>query len=395
MPDTGTDAMTDSDPMLLRQNDAVDSPARGRSWFPVAVAAIALALIAAAAGWWFLSSRQSIPDWNRLPVLDLAAPAGDAFASDTPWVTLRLMTARPGEANDLRVQITPGTVQATPVPGSAPRAQITSLIAQPLSGGPDSAEILELQPAPENDGAFVASTSLDPAGWWRLSVEVDGAQDAAEFYFLIPDPNLNGPGETARRQDGKTVNPEGEAVFRRGIETLTSLRDVRFTQWIADGRGNASISEHAVTVGDGSSPPGFAYRAVGGMEAIIIGSTRWIKLPGVLGWEEQEGTTVVLPSQWDEEYTGATGFTILGEETVDGERCQLLAFVVPELSEPRRQTVAWYLWWVGAETGYVRKEAMASRLHYMLNTFSDFDVPIVLYPPRDAATPVASGTPVT
>jgi hypothetical protein len=38
---------------------------------------------------------------------------------------------------------------------------------------------------------------------------------------------------------------------------------------------------------------------------------------------------------------------------------------------------------------------MVSRLHYMRNTFSDFDVPIVLSPPQEAATPVASGTPVS
>jgi len=170
---------------------------------------------------------------------------------------------------------------------------------------------------------------------------------------------------------------------------------VRFTQWIADGRGNAAVAEHGVTAGDGDSPPGFTYRAAGGMEAVIIGSTRWIKLAGDFGWEEQEGAMVVLPSDWDEEYLGATGFTILGEETIDGERCQILAFVVPELSEPRRQTVAWYLWSVGEETGHVRRESMVSRLHYMHNSFTDFDVPITLSPPQAAATPVASGTPVS
>ena len=37
---------------------------------------------------------------------------------------------------------------------------------------------------------------------------------------------------------------------------------------------------------------------------------------------------------------------------------------------------------------------MVSRLHYMRNEFGDFDVPIVLSPPQEAATPVASGTPV-
>ena len=79
MPDTGTDTMTDSDTTLLRQDDVPASPARGRSWLPVAFAAIALAMIAAGAGWWFLNSRATIPEWDRLPALDLAAPAGDAF----------------------------------------------------------------------------------------------------------------------------------------------------------------------------------------------------------------------------------------------------------------------------------------------------------------------------
>ena len=391
MPDTGTDTMTDSDTTLLRQDDVPASPAQGRSWLPVAFAAIALALIAAGAGWWFLNSRETIPEWDRLPALDLAAPAGDAFRGDTPWVNLRLMTARPGEENVFRVQITPRTRPATPVPMATPPARITSLTAQPLSGDPASAETLALQPDSENAGAFVASSRLDQAGWWRLNVEVDGSEHAAEFFLLLPDPNLNGP--TGILDSGSS--PEGEALFRRGIEALTSLRDVRFTQWIADGRGNAAVSAHAVTAGDEDGPPGFSYRAVGGMEAIIIGSTRWIRLPGDLNWEEQEGATVVLPSEWDEEYTGATGFTILGEETIDGERCQLLAFVVPELTEPRRQTVAWYLWWVGEETGYVRKEAMVSRLHYMHNAFGDFDVPIMLSPPQEAATPVATGTSVS
>jgi hypothetical protein len=383
--------MTDSDQTLVRTADVPASPARRRSWLPVAFAAITLALIAAGAGWWFLNNQQTIPDWDRLPVLDLAAPAGDAFRDETPWVNLRLMTTGPGEEHVLGVRITPKTRQVTPVPSSAPSARITSLTARPLSSEGATAETLALQPDPKTEGAFIASSPLDEAGWWRLSVEVEGEEDAAEFYLRIPDPNLSGPGAVPTSGS----SPEGEALFRRGIETLTALRDVRFTQWIADGRGNASVSAHSVNAGDGDSPPGFSYRAVGGMEAIIIGSTRWIRLPGDLDWEEQEGATVVLPSEWDEEYFGATGFTILGEETIDGERCQLLAFVVPELTEPRRQTVAWYLWWVGTETGFVRKEAMVSRLHYMLNAFSDFDVPIDLAPPRETATPVANGTPVT
>ena len=382
--------MTDTDTILVKHDDAPPGPAPRRSWLPIALALVVLALVAAGAGWWFLYNRQAIPEWERQPALDLAAPAGDAFRGETPWVNLRLIPGRPGEENLLRVQITPRSRQATPVPTSTLPPQITSLTAQPLSAAPAAPETLALQPDPQTDGGLIASSLLDPGGWWRLSAEVEGAERAAEFYLLIPEPNLNGPNMVPRER-GST---EGEALFQRGMEALTGLRDVRFTQWIADGRSNASVSEHGVTSGDGSTPPGFTYRAAGGMEAIIIGSTRWIRLPGDARWEEQQGAPVVLPSEWDEEYNGATGFTILGEETIDGERCRLLAFVAPELTEPRR-TIAWYLWWVGEETGYVRKEAMVSRLHYMLNEFSDFGVPIALSPPREAATPVASGTPAS
>ena len=147
-PDTGTNAVTDSDTALVRQDDASGGPVRSRSWLPVAFAAIVLVLIAAAAGWWFHNNRQAIPDWDRLPALDLAAPAGDAFSGDTPWVNLRLIKGRPGEENSLRVQITPRIPQSTPVPTSALPARITSLTAQPLSGGSVSAETLALQPDP-------------------------------------------------------------------------------------------------------------------------------------------------------------------------------------------------------------------------------------------------------
>ncbi len=380
-----------SENLLVRQDDAPARRTPPRAWLPIAAVAIALALLAAGAGWWYLARSQAIPDWDRVSQLDFAAPAGDAFLDNTPWVSLQLAPARPGEENVLAVRMTPGTQSGTPAPVTDPASPIIGLTAQPLSEAGKPPETLALQPDPGADGALVAAAQLDGSGWWRFRAEVAGAGEAAEFYLLIPDPNINGPAAVPV----EASSPEGEALFQRGLEGITTLRDVRFTQWIADGKGNSALSAHAVTAGDEDTPPGFSYRAVGGMEAVIIGSTRWINLPGELGWQKQEGATVVLPSEWDEEYLGATGFTVLGEETIDGERCRLLAFVVPELTEPRRQTVAWYLWWVGEETGYVRQEAMVSRLHFMLNRFSDFDVPIDLAPPEETATPVSSGTPVS
>jgi len=376
-----------TDTPLVRPDDTFARPAARAPWLPIAIAVVAVALLAAGAGWWFLGARQTIPDWDRLAEINLAAPAGDAFQDETPWVQLRLGTARPGEENALRLSL--DAPRGTPVPSGAASPRIVALTAQLLSGDPTAPETLPVQPDPAADGWLITTSPFDREGWWRLGVALDGAGETAEFYLLLPDPNINGPNAVP---DFGT-SPEGEAIFRRGMDATTALHSVRFTQWIADGMGNSSVSEHAVTAGGDGVPPGFAYRAAGGMEAVIIGSTRWIKLPGDLGWQEQEGATVVPPSEWDDEYAGATGFTMLGEETIDGERCQLLAFVVPEVIEPRRQTVAWYLWWVGAETGQVRKEAMVSRVHYMLNQFGDFDAPLTLTPPDETGTPVAGGPP--
>lgn len=347
-----------------------------------------LAAAAVAAAWWFLTGWNATPDWELLPQLDLEAPAGDAFLPTTPWVRLQLEPGRPGEPNTLRLSLP--AADGTPETGAgAGTARITALSARPLAAAPNEAAELPLTPG--ENGELLEVTALDPAGWWALVVDVagpDGMLPPAEFHLLVPDPNLNGPGSV---RVGDSVDAAA-AVFRRGMAATAALRSVRFTQWNSDGQGNSSISEHAVSAGGDDQPPGFTYRAAGGMEAVVIGSTRWILLRGNLGWQRQEGAPVVPPSEWGEEYTGATGFTILGEETVDGERCQLLAFVVPEVTEPRRQVQAWYLWWVGTETGHVRKEAMVSRQHYMLNHFVDFDLPIELTPPAEGATP-AAGTP--
>ena len=150
-----------------------------------------------------------------------------------------------------------------------------------------------------------------------------------------------------------------------------------------------------MTVGDGNSPPGFTYRAAGGMEAIIIGSTRWIRLPGDPGWEKQEGATVVLPSEWDEEYSGATGFTLLGEETIDGERCRLLAFVVPELTEPGAEPSPGICGGSAKRRATCARRRWSSRLHYMLNSSATSTCRSRSPHRGEAATPVASGTPVS
>jgi hypothetical protein len=56
------------------------------------------------------------------------------------------------------------------------------------------------------------------------------------------------------------------------------------------------------------------------------------------------------------------------EEPVDGEMTQIALFYNPGQS-------AWYAWWIGEQTFYLRRQAMVAQGHFMLDRYSDFDVP--------------------
>jgi hypothetical protein len=374
--------MADTD--LLRDEDAM-APSPRRVRWPIVIAAIlGVALIAAAGAWWYLNSRAQIPDWERTSQLEFVLPAGDGLQNGTPWVRLQVSPLRQGADNQLRVAL--DTSRATPS-AAATEPAISAVNVAPIGGGA-APEQLSLQP--DETGALAATTRLDQPGWWRLAVEVTGESQPAELYLLVPDPNINGPNSVPQSPS----SPEGEALYQRGSAATSALQSVSFTQWIADGNGNAGVSDRSVVAPIGDQPSGLVYRAGDGTQIVVIGSTRWVRTRGEATWQQQEGAAIVPPSEWAEEYQGATEFTILGEESVAGRPANLVAFVVPEKTEPRRQTVAWYLWWVDSETGHVLKEAMVSRVHYMLNEFGNFDEPLRLVPPEQPATPARSGTPI-
>ena len=364
-----------------------DVPTSRRTPLIAGVIALVVLIAIAAGAWWYFMGRTPVPDWERIPQIALRAPAGDGFLDTTPWVTLTAAPLIPGEPNTLRFSL--ATQKGTPLPDMDATALVTGATARPL--GRQNSRELALQVDPEATGAMIATDELDVPGWWRFDIMLNGASDTAVFYLLLPDPNLNGPAAVARQDN----QGDAETLYERGFSALTSLHSVHYQQWLSDGLGNAAVADHAVTDGADGTPAGFTYEAAGGMEAVVIDNTRWVKLAGDLGWTEQEGAMSVPPSDWGEEYAGATGFTILGEEIVDGVGTQIVSFVVPEVVEPRRQSAAWYIWWIDSATGNIVEEAMVSRVHYMHNTFSDFNDPLILTPPdaTGEATPIAA-TPV-
>jgi hypothetical protein len=347
----------------------------------VVLGVLLLLAVAAGAGWWYFS-RPATPDWDRAASLNLIAPAGDAFDESTPWVSL---TFAPEAADtDVPVTLSLENRRGTPTPADAGNSTITAASMRLIGG---ASEPLSLTTS--GDGTSASSVRFSQAGWWRISVETSAGDTPATFDFIVPDPNVAGP----RPVPAVQTQPEAEALYRQGLEALTTLKSVHYVQWMADGKGNGAISEHRVSGGTDTLPPEFAYRAAGGMEAVMIGDVRWVQLPNNMGWTRQEGAVIVPPSEWGEEYTGATQFTVLGQEDVHDVPTTVVSFLVPEVAEPQRRTAAWYAWWIDPATGHILRETMVSRSHYMLNIFSDYDVPLDLQPPDLEGTPAATPLP--
>jgi hypothetical protein len=366
----------------MTESSNATSGSRGRPRIPPIVVGVLFVLVLIAGAGWKYFKPPTAPNWDRVASLNLFAPAGDAFDDTTPWVSLNFA---PTAANtDVPVTLRLENRQGTPTPGSGQSAIITGATVQPLGGASAPLSLSD-----SGKGEATATARFSQTGWWRMTVETSANETPATFDFIVPDPNVAGPGAVPAAQS----QPDAEALYRQGLEALTTLQSVHYVQWMADGKGNGAISEHTVSGGSDTLPPEFAYRAAGGMEAIIIGDVRWVQLPNDMGWTKQEGAVIVPPSEWGEEYDGATQFAILGQEDVHSVATTIVSFLVPEVTDPQRRTAAWYTWWVDPATGHILREAMVSRSHYMLNVFSDYDVPLDLQPPALEGTPAATPLP--
>ena len=119
---------------------------------------------------------------------------------------------------------------------------------------------------------------LASAGWWQADVTVtppNGVAARARFWLVLPDPNVTGTGPEP------TGDPEAQALFARGLDSLTSLRSVRYTQRLGEGGGSLYRSQTAVSAADAERPAAYADTvpdAAGDVitQQVIVGDRRWI-----------------------------------------------------------------------------------------------------------------------
>jgi hypothetical protein len=234
---------------------------------------------------------------------------------------------------------------------------------------------------------------LPSAGLWQADVTVTppgGIAARARFWLVLPDPNVTGAGPEP------SSDPRAQELFTRGLESLTSLRSVRFTQRLGDGGGSLYRSQTAVSAAVGEQPAAYADTIVDAAgdviaQQVIIGDRRWIRVGE--DWVDAEPISFLTPAAWGEAYANATGFQFGPREQVGGELSQVVTFWQPPRTSPSRAP-AWFAWWIGLASGEVRREAMVSTRHYMVYGYSDFDAPPGITPPTDAPAPaITSATP--
>ncbi len=308
--------------------------------------------------------------------LDLAAPTGGGDL----LVHLGVQPAKPGE-NTLTVFVT--DAQGAPV--SLDQAARVGL---DLTSLEHPVEIDAVEAQPNGTGRYeVAGMPLSLEGWWRIGVTVRRAEQPnlqAPFYLRLPDPNVS-----VERITTPPSSPEAEAVFQRGLASLTSLHSVRYRRTLASGTGTVFASEEAISVGDDGHPPAYAVSS-SGVDLIRVGDREWLRSPDGV-WRDRPASPFVPPAAWGEEFESATGFRLGRVEEVGGEPAQIVTFVVPGTP---RQAAAWYAWWVDLERGRILRQAMVSRWHYMVLEYHDFDAPIAIDPPTPAPAATPAATPV-
>ncbi len=312
-----------------------------------------------------------------------------AFAAQSASVHLLTQPASPG-VQTLVVRLTDGSGEAIAL-DPAPDVAVTWTPLSAKTGDDDPAvETSVLQPAPAG-ALFTGAVTVPTPGWWQADVVVTppgGIASRARFWLMLPDPNVTGQGIDPAN------DPEARALYQRGLESLTALRSVRYTQRLGDGGGSLYRSQTAVSAAEGERPATYADTIINPAgnviaQQTIVGDRRWVQVGQ--DWVEAEPISFLTPAAWGEAYADATGFQFGPREEVNGELSQVVTFWQPPRTSPSRAP-AWFAWWIGLASGEVRREAMVSTRHYMVYEYSDFDAPLDITPPAVVSTPEVTAT---
>ncbi len=286
-------------------------------------------------------------------------------ATDGRFVELEIDPFQIGQ-NDVRVA-------TTAEDGTPTRAESASLQFSRLDQVPSGDQVTTSQSA---DGAFLATYNFTETGWWAIQVTLDGGATAT-FYLRLDNPShapldFNPPDYTS--------DPAAEQVFGNALAQYRGLTELKWREELTSGLLSPTRSSvWVVTDGAGEAPGSISWHVVSpghsDYQTDWVGDESCTQDSGATTWKCQTGQTI-QPFHLDY-MDPSTAFQFGRKEVVDGEMTQVVLFYNP--SQP-----AWYAWWIGIDSGQIRRQAMVAPGHFMLTHYFDQNVPIGITIPAAA-----------
>lgn len=253
-----------------------------------------------------------------------------------------------------------------------------------LAGEDDDVAVgLAASPLGKSVAVRVTALGQDGKGIDRLRVQIAGGETTpcgpGCYARTIPLPVP--PRNVGVRLEGRGVEPAtlrftlprrwpappAAALVTRADRVFRALRSLVIHEHLASSAKDAITTTYRVV-----APNRLAYTIVNGPKAVVIGGTRWDKLPG--GRWERSSTE---PLKQPEPFWGLdprTNARLLGTGTVGGHRVELVSFYDPHLP-------AWFVLSVDPRTGRLLALHMTAQAHFMQHRYTDFDRPLRIVPP--------------
>jgi len=198
-------------------------------------------------------------------------------------------------------------------------------------------------------------------GWWRLAVSttvhLQGRVDLP-FDLLVPDPNRTG-------LDPPAADPGAASLFAATVARMEQLQSVRQRDALADGLGGVVLSTAHF-----AAPDRYEFLTAEGDASVAVGQTqafRHLDEP----WRVVRRTSPFRYPGYRDTYDGASAQRLGHDTLLDGVPVRVLTFYV-------LRDRAWYCWWVDADTGLLRREAMVASSHYRSISYDEFDAPVTI-----------------
>ena len=212
-------------------------------------------------------------------------------------------------------------------------------------------------------------------GWWRADVTVrrPGAADATvAFYLLEPNPNVVGFGNVPEPED----DPVAVAIQAGARDRFDARSSYAYVEALNGGDGGVEVI--GARFSDNAAGSGQRGIEISSHELTLVrlDGRRYVR-QGEGEWIETGDSPVLTPAEVAVDYDGAEQVRMAGEEEIDGELCRRITFHVPATTV----SAAWYIWWVSAESGELRQEAMVSRAHYMIKRYTAVNAPSKIVAP--------------